>query len=531
MTNNTHLEQIIFNGRHYDLVDLTEFGFGAELQLSDGEKTCAGTLVLEDERFDVDFRVRSEADGVSSCTFIAIPISSTEKIRKHIKRRSRRSGGLDERSYDELASGVISEAPATGTGSTEEAQKKGYVKSLAVLALMFAMIGLVVLSAVFLRSRSSLAVANAALVGNCIPINAKVEGEIAEVFFSAGDQVRKGDVLLRLSNPEIDSENQQLAAGMATANSKVSALTKQRDLFVAKLKFASKKLELEKEVAISELDAAMNSRASAKAAYERLAPFVRDGAVTQLELDEVESMFRAHEANCIAKENLIKQIDFSKDAASKNLLILGDRLDDELGKIEADLEIAQAEAKELKQVYTWALQRQKELEVVAPRDGLIYVNYRQKGEFIKVADELVGLSYPGETWAAGQVTSGQASRVIPGQPVSIRIPAIKCNLDGIVMAVGHRAMYSKGHYNADFRGANATDVPVKVYIEDLPEDIPSGIRLQMAINTGFGVQWLDNSMGYELKTIGSKKKADNGMDPAREPSTVTLASLPESQEE
>ena len=169
--------------------------------------------------------------------------------------------------------------------------------------------------------------------------------------------------------------------------------------------------------------------------------------------------------------------------------------------------------------------------MVAPRDGLIYVNYRQKGEFIKVADELVGLSYPGETWAAGQVTSGQASRVIPGQPVSIRIPAIKCNLDGIVMAVGHRAMYSKGHYNADFRGANATDVPVKVYIENLPEDIPSGIRLQMAINTGFGVQWLDNSMGYELKTIGSKKKADNGMDPAREPSAVTLASLPESQEE
>ncbi len=530
MTNNTHLEQIIFNGRHYDLVDLTEFGFGAELQLSDGEKTGAGTLVLEDERFDVDFRVRSEADGVSSCTFIAIPISSTEKIRKHIKRRSRRSGGLDERSYDELASGVISNVSAID-GPTAETQQKGYIKSFAVLALLFAMVGLVVLSTVFLRSRSSLAVSNAALVGNCIPINAKVEGEIAEVFFSAGDQVRKGDVLLRLSNPEIDSENQQLAAAMATANSKVSALKKQRDLFTAKLEFASKKLELEKEVAISELDAAMNSRASAKAAYERLAPFVQDGAVTQLELDEVESMFRAHEANCIAKENLIKQIDFSKDAASKNLLIFGDRLDDELGKIEADLEIAQAEAKELKQVYTWALQRQKELEVVAPRDGLIYVNYRQKGEFIKVADELVGLSYPGETWAAGQVTSGQASRVIPGQPVSIRIPAIKCNLDGIVMAVGHRAMYSKGHYNADFRGANATDVPVKVYIENLPEDIPSGIRLQMAINTGFGVQWLDNSMGYELKTIGSKKKADNGMDPAREPSAVTLASLPESQEE
>ena len=62
-------------------------------------------------------------------------------------------------------------------------------------------------------------------------------------------------------------------------------------------------------------------------------------------------------------------------------------------------------------------------------------------------------------------------------------------------------MYSKGGYNADFRGTTATDVPVKVRINDLPREIPSGIRIEMAINTGYGLKWLDDVLGYELKPI------------------------------
>ena len=131
--------------------------------------------------------------------------------------------------------------------------------------------------------------------------------------------------------------------------------------------------------------------------------------------------------------------------------------------------------------------------------------YRQQGQFVKVADELIGLSHPGETWAAGQVTASQASRVLPGQPVKIRIPAMKLSIDGTVMSVGHRAMYSKGNYNAEFRGTTATDVPIKVHIQDLPENIPSGLRLNMAISTGFGLKWLDDAMGYELRPIGSPR--------------------------
>jgi len=223
----TPLEQIIVDGRTYDLSDLSEFGFAAPIELPEGVNRSNGVLVLDNLRIDVEFRVRTVVNNVSTCSFTNFPIASTEKVRKHLRRRTRQGGGLDDRSYDELASGMVA-SDSSGTVSDEaDPNQKSYVKTFALLALILTMFGLVILSTVFLRSRSSLSVSNAALVGNYLPVNAKVEGEIAEVLVTEGDQVRKGDVLLRLTNPEITNENQQLAAQLVTAEVKVTALEKQ----------------------------------------------------------------------------------------------------------------------------------------------------------------------------------------------------------------------------------------------------------------------------------------------------------------
>jgi len=91
------------------------------------------------------------------------------------------------------------------------------------------------------------------------------------------------------------------------------------------------------------------------------------------------------------------------------------------------------------------------------------------------------------------------------------------DLDGIVSAVGHRGVYSKGNYNAEFRGTTATDVPIKVQFNDVPDGVPSGIRMDMTITTGFGVAWIDNLMGHSLAT-GAEEVAIAPQD--AEPSTL-----------
>ena len=527
------IEALIVDGRTYELSQLTEFGFDSPIKLSGAQRSAEGTLVLDDHRVPVEFRVRRYANGLSSCTFMGLSISDTEKVRRHLKWRNRAIGSLEDRSYDELARGEVADVGAGSqanavANSSEIPKQKSYVKSFAVMAMLLTMVLMVILAAVFLRSRSTLSISNGALVGNSIQVNSKIEGEIVEILVQSGDEVSKGDLLVRLTNPEVLAKNQELAAQLETAKRKVAALEKQKGLFRSKLEFASQKLTLDREVAIKELEAAKQASQSALASFESLKPFARNGAVTRLELDEVENLYLSGQSEVLAKENLVKQIEFAIKAAENDVLIVGDRVDDEIGKIQTDLEIAQAEMKELQQLCDVSAKRSSDLEVVAPRDGTVYVSYRQEGEFIRIADELIGLSYDGTTWAAGHVSAGQASRVLPGQPVTITVPAMRKRLEGVVMAVGHRAMYSRGYYNAEFRGATATDVPIKVYIEDLPENMPSGIRLGMSINTGFGLKWLDEKMGYQLRKIGSKHRRKQ-VDPQAD-AKVALVSLPESKE-
>lgn len=494
--------KIVVNGSDYAVSDLTVYGFVTKPQIKTDSRDMNGVLCLNDQRLEIEFKIRTQNQERSTCTFSNLSIAIRDSIQKYVDNALRVDGQeLETRSYDELARGLTSNESSAELRSNRVPQRSAQFKSVALLVLLLMMLGLAVLAMVFLRSRSSLSVDNAALVGNYLPVNAKIEGEIANLHVAEGQQVRRGDLLLQLKNPEIESTCIQAEAARDAAIAKVVALQKQQDNYHKKLQVASRKLVLDLEVAKSELGWAKKIRNAAEARVKRLVRYVESGSITKLEFEEAEEESLAAEAQVLAARNLVKQIEFSQLHIKDGILILGDRLDDEIGRITAELEIAQSELKELEIVCNEAANQVDQLEIKAPRDGQIYSTYRQQGEYLKIAEEAIAISYPGKTWAAGHVTLYQASRIRPGQPVTVGFPSLDLKLDGVVLGVGHRAMYSKGGYNADFRGTTATDVPVKVRINDLPREIPSGIRIEMAINTGYGLKWLDDVLGYELKPI------------------------------
>ena len=385
------------------------------------------------------------------------------------------------------------------------------IRSLAMLLMMFALVGLVIIAFYFLRSRSTLSVGNSALVGNYLPVNVKAEGEIVDLLVAEGDVVKEGDLLMRLKNPAMQMEHEQCVAKLDTAKSKVAALRKQLKNAEKRIAIAGKKLALDLVVAKSEMESAVKLHEVAKINFERLKPALRSGAITESEFEVVHQELLAAEANMVTTQNVAKQIKFAQESMKDNVLILGDRFDDEIGRLTAELEIAEAEQKEMRMAVNVANEQFENLNVRAPRDGTVYVTYRQVGEYVKIADQTIGLSFEGKVWAAGQVSASQSRRVRPGQPVKVTAPSLGKTFEGVVSAVGHRAMHSPGHYTADFRGETATDVPVKVIIQDLPEDVPSGIRLEMAINIGFGVDWLDRTMGYSLRSFSDGQPIDKKM--------------------
>lgn len=531
----------------YQLVSIDEYSFTAEIDLPVGIRSH-GMLTLGTDNLAVAFRVRETKDGVAKCSFANLSLTNTATIKNYLRKRQRGfiENTLESRSYDELAQGLPSDMPMSdeqantfetphvvsasttneigsqatskipntpnttksqshSSGANQKSIARSGIRSMAMLLMMFAMVGLGILAIYFLRSRSTISIANSALVGNYLPVNVKAEGEVIDLFVGEGDAVKAGDVLMQLKNPAMQSERAQCAARLATAKSKVATLKKQLATTKKRVKIAGKKLALDLTVAKSEMESADKLLEVAKINFERLKPALESGAVTENEFELVRQELLAAESNKTVAENAAKQIEFAQNSLKDNVLILGDRFDDEIGRLVAELEIAEAEREEFQKTLNIVNEQFQNLDVIAPRDGSVYVVYRHVGEFVKVADEMIGLSYEGKVWAAGQVGVGQSRRVRCGQPVVVTAPALGKKFDGVVSAVGHRALYSAGRYSADFRGETATDVPVKVIIQDLPDNVPSGTRLEMTINTGFGVEWLDRSMGYSLRSVVTGK--------------------------
>ena len=551
----------------YHFHSLDEFGFVINLNLASGSRS-EGLLTLGPDQLPVAFRVRENNAGTIKCSFSDISLSGTEMIQSYLRKQQRGfvEGEFDSQSYDELAQGLAGAEPTITpetTGPVANAKRDGQaissdgssknpseaassiqpqptpaaptsalasntpsntsnpsrgradshnakagIRSLALMLIMFALVGLGITAFYLLYSRSTLTIGNSALVGNYLPVNVKAEGEIIDLLVAEGDVVKEGDLLMRLKNPAMRIEHEQCVAKLATAKSKVAALQKQLKNAEKRIAIASKKLALDLVVAKSELASAAKFHELAKINFELLEPARHSGAITAPELEVVHQELLLAEANKIAAQNATEQIEFAQEAIKDNVLILGDRFDDEIGRLTAELEIAEAEQKEAQQALSVAFQQFDNLNVRAPRDGTVYVTYRQLGEYVKIADPTIGLSYKGKVWAAGQVSASQSQRVRPGQPVKVIAPSLGRTFEGVVSAVGHRAMYSPGHYTADFRGETATDVPIKVVIQDMPEDVPSGIRLQMAINTGFGLDWLDRTLGYSLRSFSDGQPID-----------------------
>ena len=138
---------------------------------------------------------------------------------------------------------------------------------------------------------------------------------------------------------------------------------------------------------------------------------------------------------------------------------------------------------------------------------MIHQNVSMKPDctiYQRPAEEAMALSFPGRTWAMGQISASQVSKVRPGQMVRVSIPSLDIKTTGTVASVGHRAVYAKGGYTADFRSGVATDVPIKVMLDDLPPNVPSGIRLDMVVKLEMGIPWLDDYLGNTPRPVVAK---------------------------
>ncbi|MGO8764478.1 MAG: HlyD family secretion protein [Limisphaerales bacterium] len=295
---------------------------------------------------------------------------------------------------------------------------------------------------------------DAFIEGYVIPIAPKVPGYVDQLLITDNQQVKKGDVLLKIDSRDYETSLAQARADLAAAQSQV-------DQAQAQVKASQAKVA-EALAAVVAADAENERAADDLKRYES----VDNSAVSRSAFDAAQSRARTAQADWEGAR--------SKFQAAEAEVTLS-----EAGVETASAGVQQAEARlqqaELNLSYT---------QVTAPEDGRVTRRVVEQGAYIQPGQALMAI-VPRQYWIIANFKEIQLTHMRPGQPVEIKVDAypqfkFKGHVDSIQAGAGARFSL--------FPPENATGnyikvvqrVPVKIVFDEDP-------NTQLALGPGMSV--------------------------------------------
>lgn len=404
-----------------------------------------------------------------------------------------RSEALLRKPVPESAPPVAQPALAQ-SDAREEQDEPAVKKSTGLIAMAVLLVGIVAIATLvylFFRSQSSIPVQNAVLLGNYIPVKSIAEGVLDDVFVVEGDRVKVGDPLFRVVDQKIEGAYAEVMAGMAAAELERDSSARGVENAKMQFKVVASNLKGDLDVAKAALYHAEIELKRNNSLVSRLKPLTDPGRrlIPQAKYDEAVMARDAAQANLSMREAELSRLEErGKMFKDSNVLMVGDRVDQSLTLAESKLASSEAALAELRARLKHLENQRDGFTVKAPQDGTVYASYLKQGSFVKVGGEVLAMGTKEESWAIGHVTQKMALKVLPGQKVKIKMPALGVTAVGEVASVGHRGIYSQSGWNPDFR-ADPTLVPIKVTLPDMPYKIPAGLRIGMVIELDYQWPW------------------------------------------
>jgi len=315
---------------------------------------------------------------------------------------------------------------------------------------------------------------DAFIEGYVIPIAPKVPGYVAQLQIKDNQEVKKGDVLLKIDSRDYETSLAQARADLAAARS-------QLDQSQAQVKVSEAKAA-QAEASVVAADAENQRAADDLKRYQS----VDSSAVSRSAFDAAQSRARAASADLEAAR--------SQAQAAESAVTLS-----EAGVETATAAVQQAEAKlqqaELNLSYT---------QVTAPEDGRVTRRVVEQGAYIQPGQSLMAI-VPSQYWVIANFKEIQLTHMRPGQPVTIKVDAypshkFKGHVDSIQSGAGARFSL--------FPPENATGnyikvvqrVPVKIVFDEDPDT-------QLALGPGMSVDPIVRVKAIPPTTKGANKLA------------------------
>jgi membrane fusion protein, multidrug efflux system len=323
---------------------------------------------------------------------------------------------------------------------------------LAVAALVFGV-------SVWLHARDYESTDDAFVDGPVIPISPKVAGRVVEVRIHENQEVKQGELLVKVDprDYEIAVEQRQAALDVAHAR-RESAQTSVAQAAAHIKTFSVAGASIVAEVAAAEAEA-LKSRQD----LVRTELLEKHGVLSTQDLQHSSA---TNDSDAAKLESSHKQAETAQAYLDEV----------ELQKTIAELQFKASEA-EVRAAEADLAQAKLQLsyvEIRAPQDGRVTKKAVESGAYVQVAQTLFSL-VPRDLWVTGNFKETQLRDMRPGQPVAIAIDAysrtVRGHVDSIMAGSGARfSLLPPENATGNFVKV-VQRVPVKILFEQIPENL------------------------------------------------------------
>src|SRR5215471_4202264 len=321
-------------------------------------------------------------------------------------------------------------------------------------------------------------------------VAAKTQGRIRAITVREGDVVKAGQVIAMLDDEQIKAREQQERSAVEQADSRVLEAQRQISVLEAQLeqsRITVTQSQLDAEGRVSEAQAKVASAeanlAKARATFgqamydkEKFTQLARYGVVSEREGVQSISTAESQEAVVAASEREVEAARAALVAAKANLQNPAIRaaqataIEQQIRQAQSAVGSAQADAARIRARLDEATANRKDLQIVAPFDGVVATRSAEPGEVVAAGTAIVTLINFNEVYLRGFIPEGEIGLVRVGQQARVYLDSNSSQpLEAVVSRIDPQASFTPE--NTYFRNERVKQVV--------------GVKLQLTNPQGF----------------------------------------------
>jgi multidrug resistance efflux pump len=388
---------------------------------------------------------------------------------------------------------VVAEAEPQAAG-----RKRRIIVPIVAIALV---IGLIFGIRYFIYAAHHVSTDDAQIEGNITTISPRVKGQVAAVYVSENQFVRKGDKLVQIDDRDYKVALQQAQAAYDQSVSSLlaasTAVPQQSTLASAQTAQAqagvsgsvSGVLDAQERIATaqSDLDAARANAVKAQHDVARARELASEGAISQSQLDAAQAAYATAVAQRDAAAQGVVAARATLDQAQSAVLASRAQLEQaQTGAQSTQIKSAQAavtaaQVKAAAAALANAKLQESYTLITAPVGGVVSKKSVNVGDTLSVGQPLMALADQRHLWVTANLKETQIRNVRVGQPVDIHVDAFphrvfKGKIESVSAATGATfALIPPDNASGNFTKV-VQRVPVRVAID--PSSDPEGLLRQ-----------------------------------------------------